>query len=239
MPDPNCPNCGGTGWKIVERAGLSGAEQCDCAGVASTRTGCWKAPASRRIMSARRSTISCCRRTIRLREPGLGMVLRQAMGFARDFPAVTPPGLLLIGEPGTGKTHLAVGVMKALLEKGHECVFFDYQNLLDRIRSGYDAASGTSDREAYATALECRRSAARRSGRASRHGVGGGYRDIDHHVPLQQREAADRDHQPSRSGHHRKNRRLYRRQRSRGVQEDACRKRSARERGRACSKCAR
>ena len=80
---------------------------------------------------------------------GLGMALRQAKGFARDFPAVTPPGLLLIGEPGTGKTHLAVGVMKALLDKGHECVFFDYQNLLDRIRSGYDAASGTSDREAY------------------------------------------------------------------------------------------
>ena len=44
--------------------------------------------------------------------------------------------------------------MKALLEKGHECVFFDYQNLLDRIRSGYDATSGTSDREAYRTALD-------------------------------------------------------------------------------------
>lgn len=85
---------------------------------------------------------------------GLGMALRQARGFARDFPVVEPLGLMLIGDPGTGKTHLAVGVMKALLEKGHECLFFDYQNLLDRIRASYDQASGTSDREAYRSALE-------------------------------------------------------------------------------------
>jgi DNA replication protein DnaC len=85
---------------------------------------------------------------------GLGIALRQAMGFARDFPAVTPPGLLLVGEPGTGKTHLAVGVVKALLEKGHECVFFDYKNLLDRIRSSYDSSSGTTDRAVYGTALD-------------------------------------------------------------------------------------
>jgi hypothetical protein len=25
-----CPNCGGSGWKIIERADLSGAERCDC-----------------------------------------------------------------------------------------------------------------------------------------------------------------------------------------------------------------
>src|SRR5215472_4834543 len=28
--DSVCPKCGGTGWMIVERAGLSGAEACDC-----------------------------------------------------------------------------------------------------------------------------------------------------------------------------------------------------------------
>src|ERR1700729_2473419 len=25
-----CPDCGGSGWKIIERADLSGAERCDC-----------------------------------------------------------------------------------------------------------------------------------------------------------------------------------------------------------------
>ena len=60
-------------------------------------------------------------------------------GFARDFPTTKKPGLLLMGDPGTGKTHLAVAAFRALLAKGFEGLFFDYQNLLDRIRSGYDA----------------------------------------------------------------------------------------------------
>jgi len=153
MPDPNCAICGGTGWKIVERGGLSGAAACECASFnrpAAIRTHA-NIPANYENASLDNFAVPQDNPVARA---GLGMVLRQVKGFARDFPAVTPLGLLLAGDPGTGKTHLAVGVMKALMEKGHECVFFDYQNLLDRIRSGYDAASGASDREAYRAALD-------------------------------------------------------------------------------------
>ena len=154
MPDPKCPHCGGTGWKIVERAGLSGAEKCECTGLHRNDGLLENAriPPNYELATLDNFALPPDNPTART---GLGIALRQAMGFARDFPTVTPPGLLLIGEPGSGKTHLAVGVMKQLLDKGHECVFFDYQNLLDRIRSGYDATSGTADREAYATALDC------------------------------------------------------------------------------------
>ncbi len=75
-------------------------------------------------------------------------------GYARDFPATKQPGLLLMGDPGTGKTHLAVAAFRAVLAKGFEGLFFDYQNLLDRIRSGYDSASGASDKEAYRVAMD-------------------------------------------------------------------------------------
>lgn len=44
--------------------------------------------------------------------------------------------------------------MRVLLSKGHECVFFDYRHLIDQIRSGWDSASGTSDRAAYRRALD-------------------------------------------------------------------------------------
>lgn len=75
-------------------------------------------------------------------------------GYARDFPNGKKPGLLLMGEPGTGKTHLAVAALRAIMAKGFEGLFFDYQNLLDRIRSGYDSASNSSDKEAYTFAMD-------------------------------------------------------------------------------------
>jgi DNA replication protein DnaC len=61
---------------------------------------------------------------------------------------------LFIGPPGTGKTHLATAALRGLISRGFEGVFYDFRNLLDRIRSGYDQASGTMDKEAYRTALE-------------------------------------------------------------------------------------
>jgi DNA replication protein DnaC len=40
------------------------------------------------------------------------------------------------------------------MAKGFQGLFYDYQNLLDRIRSGYDATSNSSDKEAYRIAME-------------------------------------------------------------------------------------
>jgi DNA replication protein DnaC len=76
-------------------------------------------------------------------------------GYANNYPAKTAmPGLLFIGPPGTGKTHLAVAALRMLMAKGFEGVFFDYQTLLNHIRAGYDPNSGSSDREAYQMALD-------------------------------------------------------------------------------------
>jgi len=149
-----CAVCGGTGWKIIERAGLSGAERCGCAATARVQAIRENSgiPPNYETSTLDNFKIPQDNPTARA---GLGTVLMQVRGFVREFPASDRPGLLLIGDPGTGKTHLAVAAFRALLEKGHEGIFFDYQNLLDRIRSSYDTASGSTDREAYRSALDC------------------------------------------------------------------------------------
>jgi len=153
MADTTCAVCGGTGWKIVERAGLSGAERCECAVATRARNLQENASIPANYLAASLDNFVIPQDNPVARQ-GLGTVLMQVRSFVREFPGGEKPGLLLVGEPGTGKTHLAVAAMKALLNKGHECVFFDYQNLLDRIRSGYDAASGAADREAYRSVLD-------------------------------------------------------------------------------------
>ena len=137
----------------MERAGLSGAEKCSCAVAAR--------PAALRQAAGippnyERVTLENFQipQDNPIAKTGLGTVLLQVKNYLREFPAGERPGLLLAGDTGTGKTHLAVAVLKALIERGHEGLFFDYQDLLNRIRSSYDAASGSADREAYRSALD-------------------------------------------------------------------------------------
>lgn len=85
---------------------------------------------------------------------GLGTVVLTVRAYVREFPNFARPGMLFIGPPGTGKTHLATAALRGLISRGFEGVFYDFRNLLDRIRSGYDQTSGTMDKEAYRTALE-------------------------------------------------------------------------------------
>jgi len=153
MPESVCPQCGGSGWKIVERDGASGAERCDCrdgqrAALLEERAGI---PPLYRNASLDNFKLPTDNPTA---NRGLAGVLLAVKSFARDFPTDKKPGLLLIGEPGTGKTHLAVAAMRILISRGFEGVFFDYQKLLEKIRSGYDQNSGSSDRDAYRAALE-------------------------------------------------------------------------------------
>lgn len=148
-----CPICDGTGWTVVERNGLSGAQRCSCA-VSARSASLRKAsgiPPNYEHASLDNFQIP---QENPIARAGLGKVLMQVRSFVREFPAPDRPGLLLIGETGSGKTHLAVAALKAVMERGHEGLFFDFQNLLDRIRSGYDAASGTSDRAAYRNAMD-------------------------------------------------------------------------------------
>ncbi len=148
-----CAKCGGTGWIIVEGVNVSGAEPCECRfqGRAERIEERAQIPALYRNASFESFNYPADN-PIAHRE--LKTTMMAVKRYADDFPNDARPGLLLIGEPGTGKTHLAVAALRRIIEKGFECLFCDYQNLLDRIRSGYDPTSNSSDREAYRIALD-------------------------------------------------------------------------------------
>jgi DNA replication protein DnaC len=148
-----CNRCGGSGWVILERDGISGAEKCDCVLVGRSQRIERSAgiPPKYQNASFDNFMLPADNPTART---GLGTVLLTVKNYVREFPNGERPGLLLVGETGTGKTHLAVAALRALIARGFDGVFFEYQQLFEKIRSGYDDASGSSDKEAYRTALE-------------------------------------------------------------------------------------
>ena len=143
-----CEKCGGTGWIIVERASVSGAEPCACRAQGRAE----RLEERSQIPPLYRNASFENFKTEGVRD--LKSVMSDVKAYADTFPVGPYPGLLLIGEPGTGKTHLAVAALRRIMQKGFEGVFTDFQTLLDRIRAGYDASSNSSNKEAYRMALD-------------------------------------------------------------------------------------
>jgi DNA replication protein DnaC len=86
---------------------------------------------------------------------------RQALAIARDYAESfdaraikTGRSLLFIGKPGTGKTHLAVGIGMHLLGKRRPVLFTTVQRAIRRVRDTWSRGSHETESQAVATLVQ-------------------------------------------------------------------------------------
>ena len=148
----DCPDCQGTGWKHVDDGGVV---RCDCFGDIEPDERVQKLGLPPRFSGVSFDNFRAgSHRENSIEYNALTGAMGIANKFAEEYPFGPKRGLLFQGAPGVGKTHLAIASLKRLAARGFDCIFFDYQTLLQKIRDGYDPAAGASSRETYRAALD-------------------------------------------------------------------------------------
>lgn len=156
MAKKDCPYCEGTGWKPVERDGVRRVAPCHCK------------DAERADHLLARSRIPpryehCAFENFHIRKdidtqvanPSLIRAKHTAEGFVKEYPVDVDYGLLFVGPTGVGKTHLAVAVLRELIiQKGVECLFYDFRDLLKEIQDSYNPVSQSSELRVLAPVID-------------------------------------------------------------------------------------
>jgi len=130
-----CEECFGTGTKVDP---VKGALPCPCR----------RPERFKKVLAAARipRRYEKCSFANFISEPGSSQdnALLHAHKLANEYPAVER-GLLLMGPAGVGKTHLAVSIIKDLIEKGFAGLFYEFGSLLKEIQDSYNPISKTSE----------------------------------------------------------------------------------------------
>ena len=110
----SCPECEGRGHVFIEdETGVSSMRACDCAGLVRRLKKVGDAGIPSKFLASHFGTYQGI-------DGSQKLALRIAQDFVTDF-GTSQQGLMFMGRPGLGKTHLAVSVIKALiLEKGED-----------------------------------------------------------------------------------------------------------------------
>lgn len=143
----SCPHCQGTRWRRRDVDGIERVERCTC----------WREKISHDAL--RDAHIPARYRTcdfssfVAYDNHELLHAVDRIRAFASRFPVVDK-GLLLVGPPGIGKTHLAVSALReVVLERGAQGVYFDTRTLLSTIRSTYNPVTRTSEADLLARVM--------------------------------------------------------------------------------------
>ncbi len=139
----DCPLCHGTGWCSDRRDGVTGVRRCECT----------KRDRTARLLDTARIPTRYAHCELDAFDTSPSLTTRSidqakfvAERFVDEYPTIPPLGVLFMGNPGVGKTHLAVGILKRLIrEKGVECLFRTFPELLKEIQNSYNPNTKTSE----------------------------------------------------------------------------------------------
>ena len=136
----NCGRCDGTGYVLVTEDGYEVARPCLCQKlslrVARFNHAGIPAPYGVKTVSSFVTTSSTHALKTKLTR------------YKRAFKPNDARGVLLVGAPGTGKTHLLCGLLHYLtLEKGIQCQMVDFFELTARIRHTYGGGTGEDEQD--------------------------------------------------------------------------------------------
>jgi DNA replication protein DnaC len=142
-----CAICNDTRWKSVIEDGVERVVRCDC----------WRTAVVDRLMREARVPQRYLRCELATFEPDTDSQ-REAYRLARTFVDAFPiveRGLLLYGKHGVGKTHLAVGILKAAIrDKGARGFFFETRELLKLVRDTYNRSVEETEMDVLAPVLK-------------------------------------------------------------------------------------
>ncbi len=148
-----CPICGGSGLRFVQlEKGNRAVSDCDCKVLDRTfrRVSAAKIPARYRELTLDNFITN---------RGGTNECLVEAKWRAEEFVKAYPwdtyeNGLLFVGPCGVGKTHLAVGILTALIAgRGVSGRFVDCKELLKQVQDSYYPSTLTTERQVLRPAL--------------------------------------------------------------------------------------
>ena len=132
-----CGLCEGSGLRLVEQDGRLVARVCECRVERRTARMLERARIPKRYEHC---TLDSYESGFRGADKSLKSARLMMQRFVEGYPVETDgKGLLVTGDIGVGKTHIAVGLLKELiLRRGVTGLFYDYRELLKEVQNSYN-----------------------------------------------------------------------------------------------------